>query len=242
MGRKSEVGRIVAHLTVVSLVGCARLGTVGALGAVAVNQKINDLENRLLLYPVAGVCYALAAAFFVPGTRARLTTLGAAAVLAAGGGYAAWHAAQPPTLDEWITANGVDRALLRVGDPPPGYTLAGVGASGDGFGADYEKPGSGGLHLGVERIGHDTRRVDSRGCPVPFGETIRCTDDGDGRQLVTYEDGYERQELRLRRDGLVVTVTVTGSHADLSAARHLSTLRPAADAELAGLLERPMRQ
>jgi hypothetical protein len=95
----------------------------------------------------------------------------------------------------------------------------------------------------VERIGHDTRRVDSRGCPVPFGETIRCTDDGDGRQLVTYEDGYERQELRLRRDGLVVTVIVTGSHADLSAARHiLSTLRPAADAELAGLLERPMRQ
>lgn len=219
------------------------LGTVGAFGAAAVNFKINHLENGLLLYPAGGTCYALAAALFLPGTRVRLGALGAATLLAVGGVYATWAATQPPTLDEWLTANGVDHTLLRVGDPPPGYALRVLGAGEDGFGAEYERPRSTRLHLGVKRVGHDTRRVDARGCPVPFGEPIRCTDDGGGRLLLTYEGGYERQELRLCRDGLVHTVTVEGSPTDLSAARHiLSTLRPATDAELAGLLELPMRR
>ncbi|WP_406729251.1 hypothetical protein WJ438_38535 [Streptomyces sp. GD-15H] len=219
------------------------LGTVGAFGAAVVNFKINHLEKSLLLYLAGGTCYALAAALFLPGTRVRLGALGAATALAVGGVYATWAATQPPTLDKWITANGVDYTLLRVGDPPPGYALHVLGASEDGFGADYERPHSTRLHLGVTRVGHDPRRVDARGCPVPIGEPIRCADDGGGRQLLTYEGDYEHQELRLRRDGLVYTVTVEGFHTDLSAARHiLSTLRPATDAELAGLLELPMRR
>ncbi|WP_189530656.1 hypothetical protein [Streptomyces roseolilacinus] len=216
-------------------VGVHVLGTVGALGAAVAHFTINEPGDGLL-YLTGGACYVLAAALFLPGLRVKLGALGAAAVLAAGGVYAVRDAAQPPPLDEWITANGVDRALLRVGDPPPGYALRVLGASGDGFGADYERSRSAGLHLGVERAGHDTRRADARGCPVPFGEPIRCTDDGGGRQLVTYEGDHERRELRLRRDGLVYTVSMEGSHPDLSAARHvLSTLRPATDAELAGL-------
>ncbi|WP_112467468.1 hypothetical protein [Streptomyces triticisoli] len=226
--------------------GVYGLGTAGALGTIVTDVQADHhlLENSSLLYLAGGIWYAVAAAFFLPGARAKPAALGVATALVAGAAYAAWAAAQPPTLDEWLTANGVDRALLRVGDPPPGYTLESVGASEDGFGAAYERSGSAGLHLGVARAGHDTRRADSRGCPVPFGDPIHCTDDGGGRLLVTYQGGYERQELRLRRTGLVHTVTVQGTGAtDLPAARHiLSTLRPASDTELAGLVELPMRR
>ncbi|MEV7994798.1 hypothetical protein AB0O67_23645 [Streptomyces sp. NPDC086077] len=218
------------------------LGTSGAFGAAAVHFQVDHLENSLPLYPVGGVCHALAAASFLPGVRVRLGALGAAVVLAGGGAHVAWEARQPPTLDEWITANGVDPDLLRVGDPPPGYTLRALGASEDGFGVDYERPASARLHLGVARVGHDMRRADVRGCPVPFGEPVHCTDDGGGRRLLTYEGGYAHRELRLRRDGLVFTVTLEGAGDELTAARHiLTTLRPATDGELGGLLELPTR-
>ncbi|MZE77651.1 hypothetical protein [Streptomyces xinghaiensis] len=223
--------------------GVYALGTAGASGAAVVYITVNRLDRGLLLYAVGGACYMVAAALFLPGTRVRLGALGAAAALAAGVAYTTWAAAQPPTLGEWISANGVDRGMLRVGDPPPGYTLRGVGASEDGFSAHYARPRSEPLHLGVERAGHDTRRVDARDCPVPRGDPIRCTDDGGGRQLRVYEGDYEHWELRLRRDGLVYTVAGDGSPTDRSAARHiLSTLRPATDAELAGLTELPMRR
>lgn len=307
MGRKTEAGRLVAHLAAVAFIGCVltavqfqavlialfadstaalvavlvvgaalgmaslaalatsvrgfvpltrrargrwvwaagvyACGTAGAVAAVAANLHDDGLHLTVLLYPWGGVCHALGAAFFLPGTRARPAALAAAALLAAGGSYLAWDAAQPPTLAEWLTANGVDRALLRVGEPPSGYALEDVGASDSGFGATYVRPGAPELHLSVERIGHDTRRTDARGCPVPFGGTIHCSDDGDGRQLIAYGGDYERRELRLRRNGLVHTVTVQGNgRAGLSAARHLlTTLRPATDAELTPLLDRPMR-
>ncbi|MGD9485377.1 hypothetical protein WDH52_19370 [Streptomyces sp. TRM70308] len=219
------------------------LGTAGAFAAAVVSLTIDRWQSGVLFYPAGGACYALAAALFLPGARVRLAALGAATALAAGGAYAAWAATQPPTLSEWLSANGVDRAMLRVGEPPPGYTLHVLGASEDGFGAEYERSPSARLHLGVRRAGYDTRRVDAHGCPVPFGEPIHCTDDGEGRQLVTYHGAYKRHELRLRHGGLVYTVTVDGPHADLPAARHLlSTLRPATDAELAGLTELPMRR
>ncbi|MGW7356325.1 hypothetical protein ACWGI0_06550 [Streptomyces sp. NPDC054802] len=218
-------------------------GTVGAFVAAVVNFEIGHLENAFPLYAAGGCCYALAAALFLPGIRIRLGALAAAAVLVGGGAYAYWDATKPLTLDEHLAAHDVDRGLLRVGDPPSGYTLRALGAGEDTFGAEYEHARSVRLHLGVERAGHDTRRDDARGCPVPFGDPIHCVDDGDGRQLLTYEGGYEHRELRLRRDGLVYTVTVKGRHADLSAARHvLSTLRPATDAELAGLLDLPTRR
>ncbi|WP_310728649.1 hypothetical protein [Streptomyces sp. N2A] len=222
--------------------GVYACGTAGAVAAVAANLRDDGLHT-VLLHPWGGLWYALGAAFFLPGARTRLATLAAAALLAAGGSYLAWEAAQPPTLTEWLTANGVDRALLQVGDLPSGYALDDVGASESSFGATYTRPGAPDLHLSVERIGHDTRRSDARGCPVPFGETIHCSDDGDGRQLVSYEGDYKRRDLRLRRDGLVHTVTVQGSgRTGLSAARHLlTTLRPATDAELTPLLDRPMR-
>ncbi|WP_158710998.1 hypothetical protein [Streptomyces albus] len=219
------------------------LGTAAASGVTVVSIQIDRLDGISLLYPAGGACYAIAAALFLPGVRVKLGAAGAAAALAAGVAYAAWAAAQPPTLGEWISANGVDRGMLRVGDPPPGYTLRGVGASEDGFGAHYGGPHAEPLRLGVERAGHETRRVDARDCPVPRGDPIRCTDDGGGRQLRVYEGDHERWELRLRRDGLVYTVSGDGSPTDPSAARHiLSTLRPATGTELAGLVELPMRR
>ncbi|WP_330461616.1 hypothetical protein OIB37_34955 [Streptomyces sp. NBC_00820] len=221
------------------------LGTAGASGTAVLNFKANHLESIPLLYLAGGACYALAAALFLPSIRIRLTAVGAAAVLAVSGAYVTWVAVQPPTLDEWITANGVDRTLLRVGDPPPGYAPHVLGASETGSGTEYERPDSASLHLGVTRERHDNRRVDARGCPVPFGDPIHCTDDGGGRQLITYEGDYEHQEMRLhlRSDGLVCTVTGSGSTIDLPAARHiLSTLRPATDTELAGLVELPVRR
>lgn len=223
--------------------GVYACGTAGAVAAVAANVRDDGLPLTVLLHPWGGLWYALGAAFFLPGARTRLATLAAAVLLAAGGSYLVWEAAQPPTLPEWLTANGVDRALLRVGDPPSGYALDDVGASESSFGATYTRPGAPDLHLSVERIGHDTRRSDARGCPVPFGETIHCSDDGDGRQLVSYEGDYKRRDLRLRRNGLVLTVTVEGSgRTGLAGARHLlTTLRPATDAELTPLLDRPMR-
>ncbi|MFJ3820799.1 hypothetical protein [Streptomyces nodosus] len=226
--------------------GVYGLGTAGLVGTVMVDEQTGRalVASGPLFYLCGGIWYALKAAFFLPGVRARLTALGAAIVLAAGGTYAAWDAAQPPTLDEWITANGVDRALLRVGDPPSGYTLGSMGAGEGGFGATYEGSGSAGLHLGVARAGHDTRRADTRGCPVPFGEPIHCTDDGGGRLLVNHEGDDEYRELILRRAGLVYTVTVRGTgDAELTAARHiLSGLRPASDEELATLVSLPMRR
>jgi hypothetical protein len=219
------------------------LGTIGAFGAGLVNFTISRWEAGDWLCPAGGACYALAAASFLPGIRVRLGALGAATVLAAGGSYAAWAAAQPPTLDEWITANGVDRALLKVGGPPPGYTLKVVGASEVGFRVEYERPHSLPLHLDVERTEHNNPRTDARGCPVSLGVTVRCKDDGAGRRLLTYENGYEHQDLCLRRDGLVYTVTMEGFHGDLPAARHiLSTLRPATDTELGDLVELPTRR
>ncbi|MFD3821020.1 hypothetical protein [Streptomyces sp. NPDC058625] len=215
------------------------LGTAGAGALVVVHFHIDRLDGSALLYPQGGLCYTLAAALVVPRTWTRVAALGTAAVLA----WAAWAAAQPPTLDQWLTANGVDRALLRVGEPPAGYALHVVGASQDGFGAGYEHPGAAELHLTVKHVGFDTRRQDARGCPVPLGETLRCTDDGGGRLLLTDEGDYGREELRLHRDGLVYTVTAAGDRVDLAAARRiLSTLRPATDAELAALVTLPMRR
>ncbi|MDX3071571.1 hypothetical protein PV364_04125 [Streptomyces sp. MI02-7b] len=227
-------------------VGVFGAGTAGVLIAVAVRLHVDGLRNGFVLCVSGGVCYALAAALLLPGARTRIAAVTAAAVFAAAGAWTAWDAGRLPTLDAWIRANGVDRGLLRVGDPPPGYTLRVLGAGEDGFGADYERPGTTAMHLAVERAGHDTRRVDARGCPVPFGGTIRCTGDGGGRRLVTYEGAYERQELRLRRGGLVCTVTLYGPGprpgSGLPAARRvLSTLRPATDAELAPLVRLPLR-
>ncbi|MEU1619335.1 hypothetical protein ABZ479_18825 [Streptomyces sp. NPDC005722] len=225
--------------------GVHAFGTAGAFTVVVVLHHVGELGYQVLL-PAGGTCHALAAAFFLPGARARLTALGAAVVLAAGGAYAAWDAARPPTLDAWLSANRVDHALLRVGDAPPGYVLRVGGASADGFGARYESAadegGSAALRLRVERAGYDTRRVDARGCPVPFGQEIQCRDDGGGRLLVLYGGDHPTRELRLPHDGLVVTVYLQGSgEAGLPAARHvLSTLRPATRAELAGLVELPM--
>ncbi|MFI9610720.1 hypothetical protein ACIHCM_03250 [Streptomyces sp. NPDC052023] len=222
--------------------GVHLLGTAGVFGAAVVAFQADHLDSGLLLCSAGGSCYALAAALFLPGTRIRLGALGVAAVLAGWGAYAAREAARPPALDEWITASDVDPAMLRVGDPPPGYTLRVLGASEDGFGADYERPASARLHLGVAREEYGTRRTGARGCPVPQGEPIHCTDDGGGRQLLTFEGGYAHQELRLRSDGLVFTVTLPGSGGDLTAARHiLTTLRPATDGELGALVELPMR-
>lgn len=237
-GRRGGVWRWAA--------GVFGAGTAGVLIAVAVRLHVDGLRNGFVLCVSGGVCYTLAAALFLPGARTRIAAVAAAAVFATAGAYTARDAGRLPTLDAWINANGVDRALLRVGDPPPGYTLRVLGAGEDGFGADYEHPGTTAMHLGVERAGHDTRRVDARGCPVPFGETIRCTDDGGGRRLITYEGAYERRELRLSHGGLVCTVTLydhgPGPGSGLPAARRvLSTLRPATDAELAPLVRLPMR-
>ncbi|MFJ6846475.1 hypothetical protein ACIQRE_27850 [Streptomyces griseoluteus] len=70
----------------------------------------------------------------------RLGALGAAVALAAFGAHTTWAAARAPTLAERISANGVDRAMLLVGDPPPGRTLRVNGASAYGFGAEYPAP------------------------------------------------------------------------------------------------------
>ncbi|MFD8075085.1 hypothetical protein ACFV3E_20850 [Streptomyces sp. NPDC059718] len=217
-------------------------GTAGAFAVAVVLHQVDHLADWGVLFTAGGTCHALAAAFLLPGARARLTALAAAAVLAVGGAYAAWDAARPPTLDAWLSANGVDRALLRVGDPPPGYTLHVGGASADGFGARYESTGSPALGIHVERAGHDTRRVDARGCPVPFGQEIHCRDDGGGRLLIVHGGDHPTRELRLPRDGLVHTVSLDGcGEAGLPAARLvLSTLRPATRAELAALVELPM--
>ncbi|QNP66836.1 hypothetical protein [Streptomyces genisteinicus] len=219
------------------------LGTLGAAGAVVVGHTADRQGSGLLAHVAGGACYAVAAAFFVPGARVRPAACAAAAALIAGGAYTAWDATRTPTVDEWISAGEVDRALLRVGDPPPGWTVRALGASEDGFGAEYERPGHPRLHLGVARAGRDTRRADAAGCPVPFGEPIVCTDDGGGRLLIAHGGGFPRSELRLTRDGLVHTVTVEGDRPDLAAARRvLARLRPATDAELTGLLDLPMRR
>ncbi|HEX5568584.1 MAG TPA: hypothetical protein VFY14_16945, partial [Streptomyces sp.] len=170
--------------------GVYAFGTAAAIVTLVASKRSGGLEFGPLFFPFAGAWYALAAAAFLPSARAHLAALATAAVLAAGWSYAVWDASRPPTLDEWITATGVDRAVLRLGDPPPGHALLSVGASEDGFRARYEGPGSAGLHLEVERAGQGTRRTDARGCPVPLGETIHCTDDGGGRLLVAYESGY----------------------------------------------------
>ncbi|MFC9267271.1 hypothetical protein ACFTXJ_05815 [Streptomyces zhihengii] len=223
--------------------GVWALGTLGAAAAVVVGYRVDHLETALPVHLAGGACYAVAAALFVPGARVRLGALGTAAALAAGGGWAALDATRPPTLDEWIAANGVDRAMLRLGDPPPGWTVQVLGASEDGFGADYERAGSPRLHLGVARAGQDHRRADAAGCPVPLGDPVVCTDDGGGRLLVAWGGDRPYRELRLDAGGLVHTVTLDGPGADLAAARRiLSLLRPATDAELAGLTELPMRR
>ncbi|MER6997995.1 hypothetical protein [Streptomyces sp. NPDC000410] len=215
--------------------GVYALGTAGAFGVLMLQWRDHGLELGALYYPAGGVCYALAAALFLPGARARLATLVVTAACAGGVAFAAWEAGRPPTADEWIGTSGVDRAFLRVGDPPPGYALGAGGGSRADFGVSYDKPGAAGLRLTVRRDSYETERADARGCPVPFGEKIRCTDDGGGRLLVdfAYDTGYARSELRLRRDGLVHTVTLASRDGDLAAARGiLTSLRPATDAEI----------
>ncbi|MEU1542718.1 hypothetical protein ABZ461_32380 [Actinacidiphila glaucinigra] len=222
--------------------GVYAFGTAGALAVAVALEHVGALADWGVLSPAGGTCHALAAAFLLPGARARFAALAAAVVLAAGGAYAAWDAARPPTLDEWMSANQVDRALLLVGDPPPGYALHVGRAGADGFGARYESGDSPELSIRVERAGADTRRVDARGCPVPFGQEIHCRDDGGGRLLIARGGTYPLRELRLPQGGLVCTVTVRGSgETGLPAARHvLATLRPATRAELAALVELPM--
>ncbi|GAA2667330.1 hypothetical protein [Streptomyces lunalinharesii] len=223
--------------------GVYAFGAAGTVGAAVLTAGPGGPGPSWLLYLWGGGCYALGAAFFLPGPRIRYGALGVTAALAVGVGYAAWASAQPPTLDAWLTANGVDRALLRLGEPPTGYVLRVNGASESGFGAEYERPGAAGLHLSVTHPDQDTRRTDAHGCPVLPGVTVTCTDDGGGRQLVAYDGFTAWRELRLRRGGLIHTVSLSDRPDGLRAARHvLSTLRPATDAELSPLRALPMRR
>ncbi|AIA00875.1 hypothetical protein [Streptomyces noursei] len=60
---------------------------------------------------------------------------------------------------------------------------------------------------------------------------------------MTYDGFTEWRELRLRRGGLVHTVSLSDRPTDLTAARHvLSTLRPATNAELSPLCDQPIRR
>lgn len=223
--------------------GVYTLGTAGVLAVLVVDRQGPGLGSGadVLLHPFGGLCHALGAVPFLAGARVRLAALAGAAVLAGGWAYGVWEGSRPLSPGEWLAANRVDRALLRVGDPPPGYTLDVAHASATAFGAGYTHGDARALRLSVERPGTGTgQRVDARGCPVLPGETaVRCTDDGGGRLLVAYGDGRERRELRLLRDGLLHVVALEDPRSDPAAARHvLSTLRPATGAELAPLAER----
>ncbi|MFD1832120.1 hypothetical protein ACFSJS_21090 [Streptomyces desertarenae] len=223
--------------------GVYTLGTAGVLAVLVVDRQGPGLGPGadVLLHPFGGLCHALGAVPFLAGARVRLAALAGAAVLAGGWAYGVWESSRPLSPEEWLAANRVDRALLRVGDPPPGYALDVAHASATAFGAGYTRGDTRALRLSVERPGTGAGpRVDARGCPVPLGGTaVRCTDDGGGRLLVAYADGHERRELRLLRDGLLHVVALEGPRSDPAAARHvLSTLRPATGAELAPLAER----
>ncbi|WP_424216934.1 hypothetical protein ACN20G_33095 (plasmid) [Streptomyces sp. BI20] len=217
-------------------------GAAAAFGAVLLDRAAarsgGSGPSHLL---VGGTACALVAAFFVPRTRVRTSALALTAVLAAGVGWSAWTASRPPTLDAWLTSHRVDRALARIGEAPPGHTAHVRGASEDAFGVEYTSDGGGpGFSLRVEREGHDTRRADARGCPVPLGDPVRCVDDGEGRLLITYGGGGAPvRELRLRRAGLVHVVSLREPAALGPARRVLATLRPATDAELEPLLSSP---
>ncbi|MGQ4516838.1 hypothetical protein [Streptomyces sp. DW26H14] len=206
----------------------------------------------------SAVCFALSAASFLPGARARLAVLGATAVFAAAAGTAAWAAARPPGTGEWLASHHVDRGLLRLGTAPRGYALGQLAATSDGFSARYDHRGStgGALLLTVRRVSYERERTAANGCPVPFGRRSVCADDGGGRQRVRYARPDARgvavtpdgavppgatDELRLRRAGIVCIVSYGGGGAfDLNAARHvLMTLRPATGTELAGLRRAP---
>ncbi|WP_329456580.1 hypothetical protein [Streptomyces sp. NBC_01497] len=235
-------------------------GAGGTLGLLALTRG-RSADDALTLPGVflgSAACFGLTAAYFLPGVRTRLAVIGATAVFAASTGTGAWAAARPPTTAQWLAGHHVDRALFRLGTAPAGYTVSGLGAGSDAFGATYRHRAAdgGALRLTVRRISYARERTAANGCPLAVGRRSLCASDGGGRQRVRYAepdasgiaitpDGAVPpgavDELRLRRSGIVYVVTYDGGGPfDLDAARHvLTTLRPPTAAELSTLVRTP---
>ncbi|MFJ9853613.1 hypothetical protein [Streptomyces sp. NPDC101150] len=173
-----------------------------------------------------GFPYAVTAAFLLPNKALRWTTLAVAAVTLASAWYTARQANRPLTDQEWLAEARTPAALLRVGDAP-GYALRSSAATDTSYAALYTRPGHQPLTLRISRTDSEGNSATTPNCYGTIAQTMHCTDDGAGRTLVTYlapttHKPEALRELRLRRDGLVLTVQFRTPE-DLTTARHILT-------------------
>lgn len=206
--------------------GVFALGTAGTASLVALVWHGPNGAPALstAFYALGGLPYALAAALFHPRRAVRATALTVATAVFGLTAYAGHEAARPPTDQEWLAEARTPAALLRVGDPPPGYTLRTGGATDTSYSATYLRAGHDDISLYVSLPGTGSGLAhlgNGQDCGTYPPETVTCTRDGAGRLFLSAPT-TGLHELHLHRADLTLTV-LFHTPADLPKARHILT-------------------
>ncbi|MEU1310509.1 hypothetical protein ABZ419_16655 [Streptomyces cinnamoneus] len=223
-------GRRLAWTVAVLLGGSAGV----ALGYRARLSGDVDLGGDATLSLWCGLPYALVAALFVPGRAARAvagTTVAGSVALVAWAGYQGDRAKELASL---LEDSPLSRKQLLVPEVPDGYTIdAGNGSvSSQGFRLGYRYAGPG---TARETLQYEVAPGSASPCAdttLPGPATCTDLDGGFVEATRRLGDGSTSHTLALRREGLTLTVTVSGP-ADTPALRHmLKKAHPADDGEL----------
>ncbi|MEV5242270.1 hypothetical protein AB0K89_24680 [Streptomyces cinnamoneus] len=193
-----------------------------------------DLGGDTTLFLWCGVPYALVAALFVPGRAARAVAGTAVAGTVALVAWAGHEGDRAKELASLLEGSPLSRKQLLVPEAPDGYAIdEGNGSvSGQGFRLGYRYAGSGAARetLQYEVVPGNASPCADTTLPGP----ATCTDLDGGFVEATRRlgDGSPSHTLALRRDGLTLSVTVSGPADTPRLRRMLTKAHPAADDEL----------
>ncbi|MBC9716621.1 hypothetical protein H9Y04_29225 [Streptomyces sp. TRM66268-LWL] len=212
-------------------------GSAGAAAGVLAYGEDVDLGGAGTRIALAGVPYAVAAAFFVPSRRVRV---GAAAVLALGvvyGGYVGPAQAERRAHAAEIAEYREQSELLRLGSTPAGTTLSRAHLGPGSFSVAYHPARANDAgHVGLT-VGRPPTPAPAPVCPEILGEGVTCDVDARGvlRMVHAFPDGGRAITL-IRYDGPLELRVESQSLDERGLRRLLGSVRPMTDAELEDLM------
>ncbi|MEU5302855.1 hypothetical protein ACH4YO_32620 [Streptomyces noursei] len=212
------------------------LGTLGVLAGLAAYAGGVDLGSAHTRIALAGVPYAVAAAFFVPS---RWVRLGALAVLAAAvtyGGFVGPAQARQRQHQAEVARYREHPELLYLGAAPPGMQVSRAEAGPASFNVDY-RPVREGYESGYVGLTMRSAFTPPPRCPEPAEKDATCTVDTHGEMLTVhaFPDGTRAVTL-IRRHGNVEAEVTSQTLDETGLRRVLNTLHPLSDTELEALM------
>ncbi|MFJ2738265.1 hypothetical protein ACIO3O_01215 [Streptomyces sp. NPDC087440] len=213
------------------------LGTSGVLAGVAAYSEQVDLGSAGTRIALAGVPYALVAAFFVPGPWVRL---GAVAVLAAGvayGGFIGPEQARRHQHEAEVARYRERPELLVLGTAPPGMQVRRAVVGPAHFSVEYG-PVRRGQETGYVGLGVRPVITSAFQCPEFVEKDVTCAVDvrGEMRTVRSFPGGERSVTLGRRHGGVEVEVS-SQSLGEPGLRRLLDTLHPLSDVELERLMQ-----